>query len=64
MLAVQGALESHALDAVLELANARPDTPPVKLELLFAGSSGADAAAEPREQRSLAGQAWQQVIKL
>src|SRR6185503_1786309 len=51
---------AHLLDLALDVLDALPDAPAVRL----AGPPGADAAAQAREQHALAGQARQHVVEL
>src|SRR5215472_15375626 len=64
MLAMQGALGTNPLDALPEFLNPCPNTAPIKLQLLLAGSASADAASKSGENSSLPRQARQQIIQL
>src|SRR5207249_6334975 len=63
-LAPGGAVAPHLLDLALDGLDALPDAAAVGLELRLAGSPRADAAAEARHQRALAGEARQHVVEL
>ena len=55
---------ADALDIDADGVDAGPDSPPVGLELGFAGTPRADAAAEPRKRRPGADQTRQQIFEL
>ena len=62
--AVQGAAGAHAFQVVLDFLDAAGDAAAVGLELRFAGTAGADAAAQPGHFGAPAGQPGQQVVEL
>ena len=61
---MQGAAGAHAFQVVLDLLDAAGDAAAVGFQLGFAGTAGADAAAQPRHLHAVAGEARQQVVQL
>ena len=64
LFAMQGAAGAHAFEIVLELADARGDAAAVGFEFGFAGSAGADAAAQTGDCDALAREPRQQIFQL
>ena len=54
----------HDVDLVLQRLHAHADAPAIRFELGFAGTPGADAAAETRQRLARSDQARQQVLQL
>ena len=64
LLALQCAGSFDRLQPLFQMADALANAPPVDFELGFAGTAGADAAAQARQMGPLARQARQQIFEL
>jgi hypothetical protein len=64
MVAVEAAFSSDAFDGVPQRSNARADSPPVVLELLFTRSACPDASTQAREHLAVARKARQKIVQL
>ena len=60
----RGALAADGFDRLLDFSDAIADSPPVRLQFLFARPSGPDTAAEPRKLFPAACQSREKIIQL